>query len=43
MDVARTAIRNGSRNVSIMYRGGLKNISVKELEVEYAKIDGVKL
>lgn len=43
MDVARTAIRNGSRNVSIMYRGGLKNISAKELEVEYAKIDGVKL
>lgn len=42
MDVARTAIRNGSRNVSIMYRGGLKNISAKELEVEYAKIDGVK-
>ncbi|KZL93646.1 NAD(P)-dependent oxidoreductase [Clostridium magnum] len=42
MDVARTAIRNGSRNVSIMYRGGLNNISAKELEVEYAKIDGVK-
>jgi len=42
MDVARTAIRNGSRNVSIMYRGDLKNISAKELEVEYAKIDGVK-
>ncbi len=42
MDVARTAIRNGSRDVSIMYRGGLHNISAKELEVEYAKIDGVK-
>jgi len=42
MDVARTAIRNGSREVSIMYRKGFEQMSAEKLEVEYAKIDGVK-
>lgn len=37
MDVARTALRNGCTDVNIMYREGPENI-----EVEYAKIDGVK-
>jgi glutamate synthase (NADPH/NADH) small chain len=42
MDVARTAIRNGSREVSIMYRKGFEQMSAEKLEVEYGKIDGVK-
>lgn len=42
MDVARTAIRNGSREVSIMYRKGFEQMSAETLEIEYAKIDGVK-
>jgi glutamate synthase (NADPH/NADH) small chain len=42
MDVARTAIRNGSREVSIMYRKGRDSMDAEALEVEYAKLDGVK-
>jgi len=43
MDVARTAIRSGAREVSIMYRGGEECIPAERLELEHAKIDGVKL
>lgn len=42
MDVARTAIRKGSREVYIMFRGGEEHIEADKIEVEYAKIDGVK-
>jgi glutamate synthase (NADPH/NADH) small chain len=42
MDVARTAIRNGSREVSIMYRKGPVSMDAEALEVDYAKLDGVK-
>jgi glutamate synthase (NADPH/NADH) small chain len=42
MDVARTTIRNGARDVYVMYRGGVNSIAAKGIEVEYAKIDGVK-
>jgi len=42
MDVARTALRNGSREVYIIYRKGEENITASINEVEYAKIDGVK-
>ncbi|GIM29513.1 oxidoreductase [Clostridium polyendosporum] len=42
MDVARTALRNGSKEVHIMYRRGPVSMDAEELEVEYAKIDGVK-
>ncbi len=42
MDVARTALRNGSREVSIMYRKGPSSIEAEKTEVEYAKLDGVK-
>lgn len=42
MDVARTVIRKGSRNVTIVYRKGEKDISASISEVEYAKFDGVK-
>lgn len=41
MDVARTAIRNGVNDVSIMYRKGEENMSAQKHEIEYAKIDGV--
>jgi glutamate synthase (NADPH/NADH) small chain len=43
MDVARTAIRSGAREVSIMYRGGEECIPAERIELEHAKIDGVKL
>ena len=42
MDVARTAIRNGCRDVNIMFRAGAEHIEAEKIEVEYAKIDGVK-
>lgn len=42
MDVARTAIRNGARDVYVMYRKGPEDIPARDYEVEYAKIDGVK-
>lgn len=42
MDVARTALRRGSKEVTVMARRGLENITAEKSEVEYAKIDGVK-
>lgn len=42
MDAARTALRNGSREVYIMYRRGPEDIQAEKTEVEYARIDGVK-
>jgi len=41
LDVARTAVRNGSRNVTIMYRRGEEDIPSGKYELEYAKMDGV--
>lgn len=42
MDVARTALRNGVREVYVMYRRGLEDMPATDYEIEYAKIDGVK-
>ena len=42
MDVARTAIRNGANDVSIMYRKGEEDIPAEKIEIDHAKIDGVK-
>ncbi|HWT73745.1 MAG TPA: NAD(P)-dependent oxidoreductase [Mobilitalea sp.] len=42
MDVARTVLRNGSRDVTIMYRKGPESVDADATEVEYAKLDGVK-
>lgn len=42
VDVARTALRSGSREVYIMYREGEEDITALRHEVEYAKLDGVK-
>ena len=39
MDVARTAIRHGSKEVTVYVRGD--EISASETEFEYAKVDGV--
>ena len=42
MDVARTAIRHGSKEVYVMFRGGEEHIEADKGEVEYAKLDGVR-
>ena len=42
MDVARTAIRQGARTVRILYHRGPDDIPARDLEVQYAKIDGVR-
>jgi glutamate synthase (NADPH/NADH) small chain len=42
MDVARTALRNGSTDVNILFREGHDNIEAEQIEVKYAEIDGVK-
>lgn len=42
MDVARTAIRNGAHDVSILYRKGEESMPAERIEIEHAKIDGVK-
>lgn len=42
MDVARTALRKGSREVYIIFRGSAEQIEADKIEVEYAKIDGVR-
>ncbi|XPV74763.1 MAG: NAD(P)-dependent oxidoreductase [Desulfovibrio sp.] len=42
MDVARTALRKGTEEVTILYRRGEKDIPATLFEYEYAKIDGVK-
>nr|WP_297708620.1 NAD(P)-dependent oxidoreductase [uncultured Butyrivibrio sp.] len=40
MDVARTAIRHGSREVTVYVRG--EEVSASKSEFEYAQVDGVK-
>ncbi len=42
MDVARTAVRNHAKEVTILYRKGMEDIPASHHEVECAKIDGVK-
>lgn len=42
MDVARTVLRNGVRHVTVMFRGGEDQIEADNVEVEYAKVDGVE-
>ncbi len=42
MDVARTAIRQGVKDVTIMYRKGEDEITARKYETEYARLDGVK-
>lgn len=42
MDAARTAIRNGAQEVSVMYRQGKEDITARKNEVQFAEIDGVR-
>ncbi|MCL2630041.1 MAG: NAD(P)-dependent oxidoreductase [Firmicutes bacterium] len=43
MDVARTALRQGAREVTIFCRGGEDAIAAGKSEVQYAKIEGAKI
>ncbi|MEW9124284.1 MAG: NAD(P)-dependent oxidoreductase [Thermotaleaceae bacterium] len=42
MDVARTALRSGARDVQILYRRDRESMPARDPEVEMAEIDGVK-
>ncbi len=42
MDVARTILRQGVREVTIMARSGRERLSARKHEIDYAEIDGVK-
>jgi glutamate synthase (NADPH) small chain len=42
MDVARTALRHRASEVYIMARRGPEDVTAEKVEVEYAKLDGVK-
>lgn len=42
MDVARTAMREGAKEVRIMYRRGQKDMPADYHEIQSAKIDGIK-
>lgn len=42
MDVARTAIRQGSRNVTLVFNRGEEHLTARKVETEFAKIDGAK-
>lgn len=42
MDVARTALRHRASEVYIMARRGPEDVTAEKVEVEYAKIDGVR-
>lgn len=43
MDVARTVIRHGSHDVTLVFNRGEKEITARSVETEYARIDGAKL
>ncbi len=43
MDVARTAIRHGCRDVTLIFNRGPMDITAWAEEAEYAKIDGAKI
>jgi len=42
MDVARTALRKGAEEVTVLYRRGKDNMSATKYEYDYAKLDGVE-
>jgi glutamate synthase (NADPH/NADH) small chain len=42
MDVARTALRKGAREVTVLYRRGEDDMTATRYEYEYAKVDGVR-
>lgn len=42
MDVARTALRQGAKEVTVLYRRGEDAIPASRYEYDYAKLDGVR-
>lgn len=42
MDVARTALRKGAGEVTVLYRRGKDDMSATKYEYDYAKLDGVE-
>jgi len=42
MDVARTALRKGAHEVTVLYRRGEDTMSATKYESEYARLDGVR-
>lgn len=43
MDVARTALRHGCEDVTIVYHKDAESISAREVEMQYALIDGARM
>jgi glutamate synthase (NADPH/NADH) small chain len=43
MDVARTVIRHGSREVTLIFNRGEEDITARKVETEYAYMDGAKM
>ena len=43
MDVARTALRHGSREVTVLCNRGPEAVKARPVEVDYARIDGVRI
>lgn len=43
MDVARTVIRHGSKEVTLIFNRGKEDITARPIENEYAKIEGAKM
>lgn len=43
MDVARTVFRHGSEEVAIICNADEKSVTARDIELEYAKIDGAKI
>lgn len=43
MDVARTVVRHNCQDVTIVVNSDERSITARKIELEYAKIDGVKL
>lgn len=41
IDVARTAVRHGAKESSLIYRKGEEDMTASKHEIEYAKLDGV--
>lgn len=42
MDVARTALRKGAKEVTLLYRRGAEDMSATKYEYDYARLDGVR-
>ena len=42
MDVARTALRQGAKEVTVLYRRGEDSITASRYEYDYARLDGVR-